>query len=226
MANVRIFGPRRVDKTPLQRLYSLNWGIVLAIVLIGGVGVLMLYSVAGGQWEPWASRHAIRLGIALVIMLAIAVTDISYWMAFAYPAWALGLLLLLLVEFTGSVGMGGQRWLDIGIMRLQPSELMKIGVVMALARYYHARTFEQSRRFFSIIIPLVLIFLPAFLVVRQPDFGTGLMVVMGGVSVLFLAGLPAWLFAGAAVSIAAAIPIVWELMKDYQRGRVLTFLNP
>ena len=226
MVATRIFGPRRVEKTPLQRLVSLNWGIVLTIALLGAVGVLMLYSVAGGQWEPWATKHAIRLGVGMLIMIAVGVTDIRYWMALAYPAWVLGLLLLLFVEFNGSVGMGGQRWLDLGFMRLQPSELMKIAVVMALARYFHARTFEQSRKFLTIIMPLIIIFVPAFLVVRQPDFGTGLMVVMGGVSVLFLAGMPAWIFAGAGVAIAAAVPIVWQYMKDYQRGRVLTFLNP
>lgn len=226
MGNARMFGPRRVDKNVFQRLAALNWGIVLATVLIGGAGVVMLYSVAGGHWEPWASRHGMRFGAALVLMLIIAVTDIRYWMALAYPAWVAGLLLLGFVEVAGTIGMGGQRWLDIGVMRLQPSELMKIAVVMALARYYHARTYEQARRITSIITPLLIILIPAVLVVTQPDFGTGLMIIMGGVAVLFLAGLPAWLFIAAGVSVTAAIPVVWQLMKTYQKSRVLTFLNP
>ena len=226
MGNARMFGPRRVDKSIFQRLRGLNWSIVIATMLIGGAGVIMLYSVAGGQWEPWASRHAMRFGAALVLMLIIAVTDIRYWMALAYPAWVAGLLLLGFVEVAGTIGMGGQRWLDIGVMRLQPSELMKIAVVMALARYYHARTYEQARRVTSIITPLLIIMIPAALVVRQPDFGTGLMIIMGGVAVLFLAGLPAWLFIAAGVSVTAAIPVVWQLMKTYQKSRVLTFLNP
>jgi len=226
MGNARMFGPRRVNKNLFQRLRELNWSIVLIIILLGSTGTMMLYSVAGGEWEPWASRHAARLGGAMILMLIIAVTDIRYWMAFAYPAWGIGILLLVIVEMAGAIGMGGQRWLDIGFMRLQPSELMKIAVVMALARYYHARTYDQSRRLSSLIMPMVLIFVPALLVIKQPDFGTGLMIIMGGAAILFLAGLPAWLFAVAGVSIAAAVPIVWQMMKDYQKSRVLTFLNP
>lgn len=226
MGNARMFGPRRVDKNVFQRLASLNWGIILATALIGATGVMMLYSVAGGDWEPWASQHSIRLGTALIIMLVIAVTDIRYWMALAYPAWGIGLVLLAFVEVAGAIGMGGQRWLDLGFMRIQPSELMKIAVVMALARYYHARTYEQARRLPSLITPALIIFIPAALVMKQPDFGTGLMIVMGGAAVLFLAGLPAWLFVLAGVSVTAAIPVVWQLMKEYQRNRVLTFLNP
>ncbi|MEX0298245.1 MAG: FtsW/RodA/SpoVE family cell cycle protein, partial [Kordiimonas sp.] len=226
MGNARMFGPRRVDKNLFQRLRGLNWGIVFFTLLIGGAGIGMLYSVAGGQWEPWASRHAMRFGAALFLMLIIAVTDIRYWMALAYPAWVGGILLLVFVEFAGAIGMGGQRWLDIGFMRIQPSELMKIAVVMALARYYHARTYEQARRISSIITPMLIIFIPAALVVRQPDFGTGLMIIMGGVTVLFLAGLPVWLFIAAGVSVTAAIPVVWQMMKTYQKSRVLTFLNP
>ncbi len=226
MGNARMFGPRRVDKNLFQRLRGLNWGVVFFTMIIGGAGIGMLYSVAGGQWEPWASRHAMRFGAALLLMLIIAVTDIRYWMALAYPAWFGGLLLLVFVEFAGAIGMGGQRWLDIGVMRIQPSELMKIAVVMALARYYHARTFEQARRIPSIITPMLIIMIPAALVVTQPDFGTGLMIIMGGVAVLFLAGLPVWLFIAAGVSVTAAIPIVWQMMKTYQKSRVLTFLNP
>lgn len=226
MGTARMFGPRRVDKTLFQRFKEVSWGIVLLISLLAGVGVAMLYSVAGGEWHPWASQHAIRYGVALVLMITIAITDIRYWMAFSYPAWFLGLLLLVLVEFIGATGMGGQRWLDLGFMRIQPSELMKIAVVMALARFFHARTYQQVRKLSAIIMPAVLILVPAILVVRQPDFGTGLMIIMGGMAVLFLAGLPAWLFIASGVSVVAAIPIVWSLMKEYQKSRVLTFLNP
>jgi rod shape determining protein RodA len=226
MGTARMFGPRRVEKTLLQRLKSINWLIVVVIALLGGVGVAMLYSVAGGQFEPWASRHMVRLGVALAIMLVIAVTDIRYWMALAYPAWALGLTLLLLVSVVGSVGMGGQRWLDIGFMRIQPSELMKIAVVMALARYYHARTYSQGRRVAALLIPLMLIVVPAILVVRQPDLGTGLTIIAGGAAVMFLAGIPAWLFVSVAVASVPAAFAVWPFLNTYQQNRVLTFFNP
>ncbi|NVJ98638.1 MAG: rod shape-determining protein RodA [Alphaproteobacteria bacterium] len=226
MGTTRMFGPRRVDKSPLQRLLDLNWGMVLINCLIAGIGFAMLYSVAGGSWSPWAETQSIRFAGALLVMLVIAVIDIRYWMAFAYPAWAIGLGLLLAVEFVGATGMGGQRWLDIGFMRLQPSELMKIAVVMALARYFHGRNYDQSRSLRSLFIPLVLMAVPMALVMRQPDLGTSLMIVMGGVAILFLAGLPAWLFAVGGLAVAGAIPVAWRFMRDYQKDRVLTFLNP
>ncbi|WP_417451953.1 rod shape-determining protein RodA [Kordiimonas sp.] len=226
MGSARMFGPRRVDKNIFQRLGDLNWGIVLLNVMIAGAGFAMLYSVAGGAWDPWASRQALRFVGAFILMLVIATVDIRYWMAFAYPAWFIGLLLLLAVEIIGAVGMGGQRWLDIGFMRIQPSELMKIAVVMALARYFHGRNYDQSRSLRSLLTPLVIIMVPVALVVRQPDLGTGLMIIAGGAAILFLAGLPAWLFIAAGLLVAAAVPVGWQFMRDYQRDRVLTFLNP
>jgi rod shape determining protein RodA len=226
MGTARMFGPRRVEKNIFQRLMDINWGIVFVNVLIAAAGFAMLYSVAGGSWEPWASTQAVRFGGAFVLMLIIAVIDIRYWMAFAYPAWFIGVLLLVAVEVMGAVGMGGQRWLDIGVMRIQPSELMKIAVVMALARYFHGRNYDQSRSLRSLVIPLVLILVPVALVVIQPDLGTGLMIVAGGAAILFLAGLPAWLFIAAGLVVAAAIPVGWQFLRDYQKDRVLTFLNP
>ncbi len=226
MGNARMFGPRRDEKNALQRLLSLNWVIVFVCLAIGAVGVAMLYSVAGGTWEPWASRHSIRLGFALIIMLIIGVTDIRYWMALAYPAWFIGVFLLIAVDIVGDFGKNSQRWLDIGFMRLQPSELMKIAVVMALARFYHARTFFQAKRIRTLVIPALLIAIPVALVIQQPDFGTGITIVAGGIAILFLAGVPSWFFILAGASVTAALPIVWSLMKDYQKGRVLTFLNP
>ncbi|WP_262691173.1 rod shape-determining protein RodA [Kordiimonas aestuarii] len=226
MGTARMFGPRRVDKSVFQRLGDLNWGIVFLNVLIACAGFAMLYSVAGGSWDPWASRQATRFIGAFALMLVIATVDIRYWMAFAYPAWFIGILLLLAVEVIGAIGMGGQRWLDIGIMRIQPSELMKIAVVMALARYFHGRNYDQSRSLRSLLTPAVLIMVPVALVVRQPDLGTGLMIVAGGAAILFLAGLPAWLFIAAGLLVAAAVPVGWQFMRDYQKDRVLTFLNP
>jgi len=227
VASTHMFGPRTVNKSILQRLLSLNWIVILAMTAIAGMGTAMLYSVAGGEMDPWASRHAIRFGLALMVMLIIAVTDIRYWMALAYPAWVIGILLLLWVQFAGAEGgLGGQRWIDIGFMRLQPSELMRVAVALALARYFHARTYQQGRRLVALLPPLALIAIPTALIFNQPDFGTGLTIIGGGVVILFLAGLPVWLFVGGAVSALAAIPVAWTLMKQFQKDRVLTFFNP
>jgi len=221
-----MFGPRTVKKSVLQRLMSLNWVIIGVVVLLAATGTAMLYSVAGGEIDPWASRHAIRFGFALVVMLVIAVTDIRYWMALAYPAWILGLGLLLLVEVFGAVGMGGQRWLDVGFMRIQPSELMKIAVIMALARFYHARSYRQGRRLSALLMPLAMIIIPAMLVIKQPDLGTGLTIIAGGAAIMFLAGIPAWIFISVAVASVPSAFAVWPFLNTYQQNRVLTFFNP
>ncbi len=221
-----MFGPRRAQKTVWQRFIGLNWGIVLAIILIAGAGFAMLYSVADGTWDPWASRQMLRFAVALTIMLIIAVVDIRYWVALAYPAWFGGLVLLLAVEFIGDTGMGGQRWLDIGFMRIQPSELMKIAVVMAIARYFHGRTQVQSRSLRSLLVPLLLLMIPFLLVYRQPDLGTAIMIVAGGAATLFLAGIPAWIFIAAGVASVPAAFAIWPFLNAYQQNRVLTFFNP
>lgn len=226
MSARRMFGPRKLDKNPLQRLLELNWFMILLTCAVAGVGFLMLYSVAGGSWSPWASRQMIRFGIALVMMIIIAVTDLRVWMALAYPAWLAGIFMLIAVKFIGHTGMGGQRWLDLGVMRVQPSELMKIAVIMALARYFHGREFYQSKRLSSLIIPGILVAPALYLVYSQPDLGTSLMIAAGGASVLLLAGLPIWLFIAAGVTGVAAIPIIWRFLKDYQKDRVMIFLNP
>ncbi len=226
MGTTRMFGPRRLEKNPLQRLLEINWLVFLCTVFIAAIGIALLYSVAGGNWDPWASRQATRFAMALVLMLVIAVTDIRIWMALAYPAWIAGIAMLVAVEFVGATGMGGQRWLDIGFMRIQPSELMKVALVMALARYFHGRDYYQSRRLTSLFVPVLLVVPPALLVVTQPDLGTGLMIVASSAILLLLAGLPLWLFGAAGAIALAAIPIGFQFLKDYQQDRVLIFFNP
>jgi rod shape determining protein RodA len=226
MGSSLMFGPRKVTKSIPQKFKSLNWAMILLLASIAGVGFAMQFSVGGGNWEPWASTQMMRFGIALVLMLIIAFVDLSVWMALAYPAFIIGLLMLVAVEFFGTSGMGGQRWLDIGFMRIQPSELMKVAMVMALARYYHGLSMGDSQRLRSIIWPLILMAIPAFLVLKQPDLGTTIMLVAGGISIIFLAGLPSWIIWASGFIGVMAIPIGWRFLLDYQKERILTFLNP
>ena len=226
MGSARMFGPRKIDQTWWRRLMTLNWFIVLITIGIAAIGAAVLYSVAGGNWAPWAEKQTIRFAFGLVLMIIIAVADIRVWMALAYPAWIVGMGLLIAVVFVGDVGMGGKRWLDIGFIRLQPSELMKIAVIMALARYFHGQQYYEIRRVRTLIIPLILIITPMLLVIRQPDLGTGLMILLGGIMVIFLAGAPRWIFWTGGLGVVAAMPIAWQFMRSYQKGRVLTFLNP
>lgn len=226
MIAATLFAPRRETRSLPERLRAINWLVVLALVAIAGIGIMMLYSVGGGSFEPWARHQALRFAFALLLLLAIALVDIEIWMALAWPAYLAGIALLLAVEIIGVIGMGGQRWLDIGFMRIQPSELMKIATVLALARYYHARTAEQAARLTSLIVPLFLIALPMVLTAIQPDLGTALMLVAGGLVVLFLAGASKWLFIGGGAAALVAFPVLIGTLHDYQRQRIFTFLDP
>lgn len=226
MATSLMFGNRHANHSLIQRIRNLNWMVVLVVLLIAGIGFAMLYSVAGGDMQPWATRQAIRFGIGFGLMLLVALVDLRLWMAAALPLYILTLLLLLAVEFFGATGMGGQRWLDIGFLRLQPSELMKVALVLVLAAYFHTLSQHKTEKFMALLIPLLLIGIPAYLVVRQPDLGTAIMLVGGGIAVLFIAGIRGWIFLGAGIAAVASVPVVWSMLHDYQKDRVLTFLDP
>ena len=226
MGTSRMFGPRRLEGSWFARLANLNWFIIVCLLLIAGTGVAMLYSVAGGEFRPWAYAHVTRFVPAFILMLVLAISDIRIWMALAYPSYVIGIALLVAVDIIGTKGMGGQRWLDLGVIRIQPSELMKIATVMAIARYFHARDFYRSRMLKSLVVPMFLLVLPMIIVMRQPDLGTSLMIFVGGVAIIFLAGARLWIFIVGFIAALAAIPIGWNFLHGYQQSRVLTFLNP
>jgi rod shape determining protein RodA len=217
------------DQGPLtlgQKLWQLNWGLVLLLVLLAAIGAAMLYSAANARWDPWASRQLIRFAIGLVLMLAVAVTDIRLWMRYAYALYFLALGLLVAVEIMGVIGMGAQRWIDLGVIQLQPSEIMKITLVMALARYFHGATLEEIARASFLIVPLMLIGAPIALVVRQPDLGTAIMLALTAGLIFFVAGVRAWKFSLVIGAVVAAMPLGWSQLHGYQKRRILTFLDP
>jgi len=209
-----------------RRLSQISWGLVFLITAVACVGFTALYSAAGGSFDPWASKQMMRFGVGIVGMFIVAMIDIRLWHRFAYWIYTSGLILLIIVEVMGKIGMGAQRWIDLGFIQLQPSEFMKIAVILALARYFHAATLEEMRRIFFLIPPALLILMPVGLVMMQPDMGTGGMIMIAGAAVVFLAGAPLWIFITGLVGAAAAAPVAWGLMHDYQRKRVLTFLDP
>lgn len=210
-----------------QKFLNINWGLVALVTLMACVGFAALYSAAGGSFSPWASRQMARFAVCFVGMIIVALIDIRYWHRLAYPCYALGFLLLIVVEIMGHIGMGAQRWIDLGFMKLQPSELMKIVVVMALARYFHAAAAEDMKRITFLVVPAFLILAPVGLVLLQPDLGTALMIIMAGAAVFFVAGAPTWLFIGGIAATAAIIPLAWKFgLHDYQKQRVRTFLDP
>ncbi|MCW8862764.1 MAG: rod shape-determining protein RodA [Rhodospirillales bacterium] len=209
-----------------QKLLHLNWGLVLIVGVIAGAGFAMLYSAANGNVDPWASRQMVRFGAGFLIMIAAALIDIRHWMRLAYPLYVLGLALLVLVEFRGTIGMGAQRWINLGLFQLQPSEVMKVTLVLALARYFHGGTPENIGRLTFLIPPLLMVVAPVVLVLKQPDLGTAIMLTIAAGALFFLAGARMWIFAIVGGAGLAAIPVGWQFLHAYQKKRVLTFLNP
>lgn len=209
-----------------QKLSKLNIWLVFLLVCIAGVGVAALYSAAGGEMDRWAMKHLVRFGVSCFGMLIIALIDVRLLYRLTWPIYFAVFALLIIVEIKGHVGMGAQRWIDLGFMKLQPSEFMKIAVVMALARHFHGATPEQARRLTFLIIPAIVIMAPVALVLLQPDLGTSLMIVMVGAAMVFMAGAPVRLFLGAIGLTAVSIPIAWQFLHEYQKQRVRTFLDP
>lgn len=219
--------------TGFRKLLFLNWPVIFLITAVAGAGFLMLYSVAGGSITPWVEPQVKRFGLGMAMMLVIAMVPIWFWRNMAGVAYGVSLLLLLAVEFFGATGMGAQRWIDLGFMRLQPSELTKITLVMLLAAYYDWLPTKKTSHPLWILIPLLFIALPTLLVLRQPDLGTAILLTLGGGTVMFLAGVHWAYFASV---IAAGVGTVWaifelrgtewQLLKDYQYRRIDIFLDP
>lgn len=206
----------------------LHWPMMIALTMIAGAGVLTLYSVAGGHWTPWALKHGLRFAAAMGLMVAMGFIAIRYWMALAYPIYFLALISLALVPLIGSVNMGAQRWIEFGSFQFQPSEAMKIGLVMGLARYYHGLRAEQVSQPLFLALPLAMILAPVALVFIQPDLGTALLLAASGFSIVLLAGL-SWriTFLGLLGAVVAGYGAYrFEILKPYQLDRIFTFLDP
>lgn len=217
----------------LRKLLALNWSLVLLLCAVAIAGFLMLYSVAGGSLAPWAEAQMLRFAAGLVIVVAVGLVDIRFWRWMAPFAYAVSLVLLIAVDAMGVIGMGAQRWIALGPVQIQPSEMMKIALVMALAAYYARLPVEKVSRPLWVILPLLLILMPVGLVMEQPDLGTAILLLAGGGSVMFLAGVSLWYFAAAIAAGAGLVTAVlksqgtdWQLIEDYQFRRIFTFLDP
>ncbi|MES2293363.1 MAG: rod shape-determining protein RodA [Pseudomonadota bacterium] len=210
-----------------DKLMEVNWGLVLLITLIAMGGIAMLYSVAGGHFHPWALSQLSKFLVGLVILVVAAAIDVRVWMGLAYPAYGVALLLLIAVDVAGHVGLGAQRWIMLGPIELQPSELMKISLVLALARFLHGKSVEEVSKPLNLGIGLAMIGIPALFVVIEPNLGTTLIIVADGCSLLFLAGLSWYWITPALAAIVTAVPLAWRfVLHDYQKARVMTFLDP
>ena len=226
------------DRAPVslslaQKILRLNWALVLLIASISAFGFLMLYSVADGNLEPWSGRQVTRFGVGMGLMLFIALIDIRYWRVLSPVAYLIGLALLIGVKFFGVEVNGSQRWLNLGPLQLQPSELMKISLVMALAHYYSILDRDRVSHPLYMLPPVLLILIPTFLVLKQPDLGTAMLLMMGGALVMFLAGVSWWYWGSI---IVLGVSMIWgvleskgteyQVLNDYQYKRIEIFLDP
>lgn len=216
-----------------RKLLRLNWMIPVFLALVAGVGFAMLYSVAGADFDPWARAQIIRFTVGFLAMFIVAMIDIRLWYKAAWPFYLFAFALLIAVEFVGTKGMGAVRWIDLGPLKLQPSELMKIALVVVLARYYHDIRPDRVKNILLLIPPLLLIALPAALVIKQPDLGTAILMGAGGITIMFMAGASLWFFSllvGSAIGVVWAVMASrgqdWQILKDYQYRRIEVFLDP
>ena len=224
-----------VKSTPtgFGKILYLNWPLIILLTAVASAGFLMLYSVAGGSFTPWAEPQMKRFVLGMFLMLVVAMVPIWFWRNMAVVAYGVSLLLLVLVEVLGSVGMGAQRWIDLGFMRLQPSELMKITLVMLLAAYYDWLPLNRTSRPFWVLLPVLFILIPVALVIRQPDLGTAILLLTSGALLMFLAGVHWAYFASVIAAVVGLVATVlksrgtdWQMIKDYQFKRIDTFLDP
>lgn len=209
-----------------ERFFNLNFVFIFILILLAAIGCLTLYSAAGGKLTPWALNQGIRFGLGIGVMLVAAMIRPEFYYKIAPLFYFFTLFLLLVVDIAGHTGMGAQRWINLGFFKLQPSELMKLAIVLQLARYFSNTSYEEIRTIRGIIIPLIIVAVPVAFIMIQPDLGTSLMVLFCATALFYLAGVQWWKFAAALGTVAAAAPILWHFLHDYQKNRILTFLDP
>lgn len=210
----------------LEKLKAISWPFLILVTLVACVGFVSLYSAASGSIDKWAAPQMARFAFGMVGLIVTALIDIRVWMRLSYPIYILSLLLLVAVDIHGHTSMGAQRWIDIGVLKLQPSELMKIAIVMTMARFFQGATTEDVKNPLYLIAPLGLLALPVGLVMLQPDLGTAIMLIAVAGGIFFVAGVAYWMFGLVVAGALAMMPVAWHFLHDYQRQRVMTFLDP
>lgn len=209
-----------------EKLRHIHWGLVTLIVIIGLIGVALLYSAGGKSWQPWAAAQLVRFGVGLFIMIGIALVDIRIWLRLAYPLYGFMLFLLLIVEIMGHIGMGAQRWINLGFFVIQPSELMKITLTLALAKYFHGFSLRDIGEPIKLIVPTTMVLAPVGLVLMQPNLGTATLLALSSAAVFWGGGVKWWKFVIVFALVAGIAPFAWHHLHDYQKARLMTFVNP
>ncbi len=214
------------NKRWFRRASGMHRGILMVTLALSGLGLAMQFSASGGDASVFAIPQAIRLVIALVLMVALTALSTSQLFRLSYVIYGFCLLLLVMVAAVGVMGLGAQRWVGVGFFNLQPSELMKIGIIVALARYFHSAPVFARPHYLVLFVPILLTLVPVGLILKQPNLGTATIVAVIAFSMCFMAGIRWWYFAIAIGGVASAVPVAYHFLHDYQKRRVLTFLNP
>ena len=209
-----------------SKIWQISWIYVLLLCALAGVGYVALYSAAGGAPEPYASRHVLRFAAGLVLMIGIALIDIRFIARLAWPTYVVSLVLLVLVARYGHLGKGAQRWIELGGLQVQPSELMKIALVLALASWFHRASWERIGNPLFLIPPVIAVLVPVALIVQEPNLGTAVITAALGAAMFFAAGVRWWKFVLLAVPVPFAASLVYSHLHGYQRARIDTFLQP
>ncbi|CAO5677399.1 MAG: Peptidoglycan glycosyltransferase MrdB [Holosporales bacterium] len=212
--------------TVLEKIKHLPWGLIGIIIFISFLGLAMLYSAANGSIYPWAVKQFLRLILGLFIMILVSLVDIRKWINVSYILYGFALCLLILVEFLGFVGMGAQRWLDLYFFNLQPSELMRIAILLAFARYFYNKDYDDFKKWYFLIPPVLMLALPVLLVCRQPDLGTAMLLLFSACAIFFVSGIHYGYFVASGTILCAMAPVFWSFLHDYQKNRILNFLTP
>ncbi|MCW5771619.1 MAG: rod shape-determining protein RodA [Rhodospirillaceae bacterium] len=217
---------RAAPPSLFDRIRSINWLLVLFLLAVAAVSCVLLYSAGGGNFRPWADKQIQRFAVGFFLLLVAALTPLRIWFRLAFPIYFGSVALLVVVEFFGRHGKGAVRWIDLGFVSIQPSEIVKVALVLALARYFQRLRFENVGRIWAVAIPVIMTVVPAGLVLKQPDLGTAAILLAMSGFVLFMAGVRVWMFAVVIVAAVAAAPFAYNKLHDYQKERLLTFLDP
>ena len=222
--NINKLSDKTFGNIILSKLSKLNWLIILCIIILGFVGVASLYSAAGGDWDPWAQKHLIRFIFGFLLMLLLAFLPPNIFFNLSVVSFLLGIFTLVLLKFIGTGNV--QRWISIGGINFQPSEFMKLALILILAKYFDHIPRIQLDKLITYLIPIILILLPGFLVISQPDLGTGMTIIILGLSILFFVGISMKFVILSLLLFASSVPIIWNQLYEYQKNRILVFLNP
>lgn len=213
-------------RSVVQKFFKINWGLIVLLAIMACIGFAMMYSAANGDGAQWMYPQMKRFAVFFVVMLCLIFVPIRWILSLSYVPYIVALILLVVVEFQGVKAMGAQRWISIAGFTLQPSELMKICLVLALARYFHFMHYRDTKHLLHLLVPILLVLLPAVLILKQPDLGTAFILMVVGGSLFFATGVKWWKFGVVIASGLAAIPFIWHSLHEYQKKRVLTFLDP